>query len=165
LRITNFSKIRITKVTVFLNWKSLVWPNWTWPDFHPRRISVKIRYLIGHTKHDGDIDSIFKDSTNCFAFSDHSYWSLKNTWHSIYWPSSNGFSFAFLYPGWEFTKILTQILNIFCNFGPSNLEITMSLSSFWSRYHNLRKIRLLDQSWDHSQGGYCHSREVLTEPW
>ena len=32
--------------------------------------------------------------------------------------------------GWEFTKLLTQILNIFCNFGPSNLEITMSLSSF-----------------------------------
>jgi len=32
--------------------------------------------------------------------------------------------------GWEFTKLLTQILNIFCNFGPSNLEIKMSLSSF-----------------------------------
>ncbi len=37
--------------------------------------------------------------------------------------------------GWEFTKLLTQIFNIFRNFGPSNLEITMSLSSFWSRYH------------------------------
>ncbi len=37
--------------------------------------------------------------------------------------------------GWEFTKLFTQILNIFCNIGPSNLEITMSLSSFWSRYH------------------------------
>ncbi len=32
--------------------------------------------------------------------------------------------------GWEFTKLLTQIFNIFRNFGPSNLEITMSLSSF-----------------------------------
>jgi len=33
-------------------------------------------------------------------------------------------------PGWEFTKLLTQILNIFLNFGPQNLEIIMTLSSF-----------------------------------
>ncbi len=34
--------------------------------------------------------------------------------------------------GLKFTKLLTKILNIFCYFGPSNLDITMSLSSFWS---------------------------------
>jgi len=32
--------------------------------------------------------------------------------------------------GWEFTKLLTQILSIFCNFGPLNLEIIMTKSSF-----------------------------------
>ncbi len=32
--------------------------------------------------------------------------------------------------GWGFTKLLTQILNIFRNFGPKNLEIIMTISSF-----------------------------------
>ncbi len=30
----------------------------------------------------------------------------------------------------KFTKLLTQILNIFRNFGPQNLEIIMTKSSF-----------------------------------
>ena len=40
-------------------------------------------------------------------------------------------------PVWVFTKLLTQILNIFRNFRPLNLEIIMTIRSFWSRYQKV----------------------------
>ncbi len=37
-------------------------------------------------------------------------------------------------PGSKLTKLLTQIINMFCNFRPLNIGIIMYVSSFWSKY-------------------------------